>query len=64
MDLSLYLFCLFAGKFQKYDYGLLGNLNHYGQSAPPLYNLSAVTTPVGLFWGQTDWVAAPAVSLP
>ena len=51
------------GKFQKYDYGLLGNLNHYGQSTPPPYNLSAVTTPVGLFWGQTDWVAAPGVSL-
>ncbi|MPC27348.1 Lipase 3 [Portunus trituberculatus] len=47
------------GKFQKYDYGLLGNLNHYGQNTPPLYNLSAVTAPVGLFWGQTDWIAAP-----
>ncbi|KAK8400724.1 hypothetical protein O3P69_002492 [Scylla paramamosain] len=59
-----------SGKFQKYDYGLLGNLNHYGQNKPPEYNLSAVTTPVGLFWGQTDWVAAPgdvarlAVELP
>ncbi|KAG0722478.1 Lipase 3 [Chionoecetes opilio] len=49
-----------SGKFQKYDYGYLGNLNHYGHATPPLYNLSAVTTPVGLFWGQTDWIAAPA----
>lgn len=50
---------IMSGNFQKYDYGLLGNLNHYGQNTPPLYNLSAVTTPVGLFWGQTDWIAAP-----
>ncbi|KAK8400725.1 hypothetical protein O3P69_002493 [Scylla paramamosain] len=48
-----------SGKFQKYDYGLLGNLNHYGQNTPPLYNLSAVTAPIGLFWGQTDWIAPP-----
>ncbi|XP_050735947.1 lipase 3-like [Eriocheir sinensis] len=48
-----------SGNFQKYDYGLIGNMNHYGQSTPPLYNLSAVTAPVGLFWGQTDWLATP-----
>ncbi|KAK4309688.1 hypothetical protein Pmani_018686 [Petrolisthes manimaculis] len=48
-----------SGKFQKYDYGLLGNLNHYGQDTPPLYSLANVTAPVGLFWGNTDWLATP-----
>lgn len=51
-----------SGNFQKYDYGLIGNMNHYGQNTPPLYNLSSVTAPVGLFWGQTDWLATPQVS--
>ncbi|XP_063593362.1 lipase lipl-1-like [Penaeus indicus] len=48
-----------SGVFSKYDYGLIGNLNHYGQNTPPLFNLSKVTAPVGLFWGATDWLADP-----
>lgn len=48
-----------SGEFMKYDYGLLGNLNHYGQNTPPLYNLSNVTLPVGLFHSDNDWMAAP-----
>ncbi|KAK7069841.1 hypothetical protein SK128_009354 [Halocaridina rubra] len=48
-----------SGVFSKYDYGYIGNMNHYGQATPPLYNLSQVTTPVGLFWGNTDWLADP-----
>ncbi|XP_064097592.1 lipase 3-like [Macrobrachium nipponense] len=32
---------------------------HYGQREPPLYNLAKVTAPVGLFWGNTDWLADP-----
>ncbi|KAK3875749.1 hypothetical protein Pcinc_019388 [Petrolisthes cinctipes] len=50
---------MISGKFQKYDYGLVGNLNHYGQNTPPLYSLANVTAPVGLFWGNTDWLATP-----
>nr|ACU57197.1 triacylglycerol lipase [Penaeus vannamei] len=48
-----------SGVFDKYDYGLIGNLNHYGQNTPPLFNLSRVAAPVGLFWGSTDWLADP-----
>ncbi|XP_071533448.1 lipase lipl-1-like [Panulirus ornatus] len=50
---------LHKGVFGKYDYGVLGNMNHYGQTTPPLYNLSNVHAPVGLFWGNTDWLADP-----
>ncbi|XP_068215960.1 lipase 3-like [Palaemon carinicauda] len=48
-----------SNKFCKYDFGTIGNINHYGQAEPPLYNLSQVTAPVGLFWGNTDWLADP-----
>ncbi|KAF2365993.1 AB-hydrolase lipase domain [Trinorchestia longiramus] len=46
-------------EFTKYDYGPLGNSNHYGQTTPPSYNLSNVITPTALFWGSNDWLAAP-----
>lgn len=48
-----------TGEFSKYDYGAIGNMKHYGQAKPPPYNLSKVTAPVGLFWGNTDWLADP-----
>ncbi|KAG7172315.1 Lipase 3-like 1, partial [Homarus americanus] len=48
-----------AKKFQMYDFGAIGNLEHYDQDTPPIYNLSRVTAPVGLFWGNTDWLADP-----
>ncbi|XP_069183892.1 lipase 3 isoform X6 [Procambarus clarkii] len=48
-----------SGKFQKYDFGKLGNLKHYNSASPPVYNLSHVTTPVAVFWSQHDWLADP-----
>ncbi|XP_047740223.1 lipase 3 [Hyalella azteca] len=45
--------------FTKYDYGALGNQNHYGQTTPPAFNLDNVVTPTALFWGANDWLATP-----
>ncbi|CAL4119912.1 unnamed protein product [Meganyctiphanes norvegica] len=45
--------------FGKFDWGTIGNLNHYGQRTPPLYNLSNIVTPTALFWGQNDYLADP-----
>lgn len=45
--------------FGMYDWGRLGNLNHYGQDTPPLYNLSLITPPTALFWGENDYLADP-----
>merc|ERR1719341_1291085 len=45
--------------FGMYDYGKLGNLAHYGQNTPPQYNLSLVTPPTALFWGENDYLADP-----
>jgi lysosomal acid lipase/cholesteryl ester hydrolase len=48
-----------TGRFQKYSYGLLGNLANYGTIIPPEYDVSKITTPVALFWGQNDIFADP-----
>ncbi|KAL6051175.1 Gastric triacylglycerol lipase-like [Balamuthia mandrillaris] len=47
-------------KFQKFDWGRLGNLLHYGQPFPPSYNLSALLQPpIALFTGSNDYLADP-----
>jgi lysosomal acid lipase/cholesteryl ester hydrolase len=43
-----------SGRFMKFDYGLFGNLNKYGQLTAPDYDVSKITTPVALFWGEND----------
>ena len=43
-----------TSRFQKFDYGKSKNLALYGQNQPPLYNLSAVTTPFLIIYGQND----------
>ena len=48
-------------RFNKYDYGWIFNLKHYGQLIPPAYDLSKVTVPVHIFHGQNDYVASPKV---
>merc|ERR1712179_265085 len=45
--------------FGAFDYGKRGNLKHYGQNTPPLYNLSYCTPPTGLFWSNNDYLADP-----
>jgi hypothetical protein len=39
----------------------VGNFQRYGQATPPPYNLSLVTAPVYLFWGQNDLLTTPEV---
>lgn len=48
-----------SGVFGMYDFGRLGNQNHYGQLTPPVFNLTNVTPPVALFWSDGDWIATP-----
>uniref|UniRef100_A0A182W0D0 Lipase 3 n=1 Tax=Anopheles minimus TaxID=112268 RepID=A0A182W0D0_9DIPT len=48
------------GRFQQFDYGQKEqNLAAYGQETPPIYNLSAVTAPVVIFYGLNDWMIHP-----
>ncbi|KAJ8922566.1 hypothetical protein NQ315_007596 [Exocentrus adspersus] len=44
----------FSDEFQLYDYGLEGNKIAYSQKTPPLYNLSAITSPVAIYYGKSD----------
>ena len=45
--------------FQRYDYGMLRNLWHYGTTRPPSYNLANVRVPVSLHYSDNDWVSGP-----
>ncbi|KAL1478338.1 hypothetical protein MTO96_035091 [Rhipicephalus appendiculatus] len=44
---------------QKFDYGASKNQQLYGQRKPPEYNLSRVTTDVGVFWSKGDQFVTP-----
>lgn len=47
-------------KFQMYNYGSASeNMAHYGQDTPPVYNVTAMTVPVALYYAQNDWLADP-----
>jgi lysosomal acid lipase/cholesteryl ester hydrolase len=48
-----------SGKFCKYDYGKVGNLAHYGQETPPVYDVTKIKIPMALFTGSNDWLADP-----
>ena len=44
-----------TGKFEAFNYGSSKeNMIHYGQSTPPLYDLSQIRVPVRLFGGTSD----------
>merc|ERR1719204_369861 len=48
-----------SGKFNKYDYGKLGNMERYGTPHPPEYDLSKVRVPTVVFSGTMDNIAPP-----
>ena len=45
------------GKFEAYDYGELGNWQHYGQATPMDYDLQKVTAPTAIFKADADDLA-------
>ena len=49
-----------GGEFSKYDYGFFGNLQTYGQTKPPKYDVTLIQEDVGLFVGADDLLATPA----
>lgn len=52
----------FSGNFGQFDYGIVKNKRIYGQITPPNYNISLITAPVALFYGENDWYDSIAVS--
>ncbi|XP_011265903.2 lipase 3 [Camponotus floridanus] len=47
------------GHFQPYDHGIIKNMLVYRQFVPPEYPIERITTPVILFNGLSDVLAAP-----
>jgi len=47
-----------SGYFRKYDFGLVENMEIYGENYPPNYPLEQITAPVYLFYSHNDWLAA------
>lgn len=50
-----------SGRFCKYDFGWFKNLMFYGSINPPDYNLKKITSPVALFYGNSDILTDPRV---
>jgi hypothetical protein len=50
-----------TNEFQKFDYGPLGNFQHYGNTSTPVYNIAQLpnTFPYVLFSGGKDELADP-----
>eukprot|EP00063_Salmo_salar_P038923 XP_014013758.1 PREDICTED: lysosomal acid lipase/cholesteryl ester hydrolase-like isoform X2 [Salmo salar] len=48
-----------GGKLMAYDYGRAGNMAHYNQSTPPLYNIQDMKVPTALWSGGHDTLADP-----
>ena len=47
-----------SGKLQKYDFeDATQNMQHYGQSTPPEYDIGKINADVRLFWSPADWLA-------
>jgi pimeloyl-ACP methyl ester carboxylesterase len=46
-------------KVQKFDFGKDGNMEKYGQSTPPVYDLTKLPGPIALFSGSADRLADP-----
>jgi len=46
-----------SGKFRKYNYPTKAkNMEMYGQETPPEYDISKITAPIALYWGENDWL--------
>jgi pimeloyl-ACP methyl ester carboxylesterase len=50
-----------TGKYERFDYGAIGNRLHYGQATPPEYDLTKfpANLPTALFCGGDDYLADP-----
>jgi len=50
-----------SGLFQMFNFGEQGNMQHYNQSTPPLYDIGKMPTglPVAIFSGGRDYLADP-----
>ncbi|XP_030762587.1 lipase 3-like [Sitophilus oryzae] len=48
-----------SGEFKQYDYGKKMNQKKYNSPTPPMYNMSNIEVPIGLFYGDSDPFSTP-----
>lgn len=48
-----------GGRFSKFDYGVTENLKRYGQTSPPVYDVSKMKVFTALYYSNAD-VFAPS----
>ncbi|XP_062382360.1 gastric triacylglycerol lipase [Sardina pilchardus] len=48
-----------GGKLMAYDYGRKGNMEHYNQTTPPIYNVQDMKVPTAVWSGGHDTLADP-----
>ncbi|CAH2322149.1 lysosomal acid lipase cholesteryl ester hydrolase isoform X1 [Pelobates cultripes] len=46
-----------SGELKGFDWGYRGNMAHYNQSTPPMYNVRNMKVPTALWTGGNDWLA-------
>ncbi|CAL7948814.1 unnamed protein product [Xylocopa violacea] len=51
---------ILSGSFRKFDYGPTENLNIYGSTQPPKYDLEKVKAPIIIFYSGNDFLTDPA----
>ena len=54
-----YVQLMHTGNFQKFDNGADQNQKMYGQSTPPLLDLTSIQLPIAMFVGKNDVLADP-----
>lgn len=52
-----------AGRFQRYDYGFIGNLARYASVSAPELDIGSIDVPVAMFVGRYDTLATPLDNL-
>ncbi|XP_075991089.1 lipase 3-like [Anticarsia gemmatalis] len=57
MTVLHYIQLVRSGYFQRYNYGVDGNLKKYHSKFPPKYDLAAITLPISLFTSPSDWLS-------
>jgi lysosomal acid lipase/cholesteryl ester hydrolase len=58
-SLNHYAQIIRSGKFREFDYGHVKNMEHYGQSEPPDYNVKNIIAPISLQYGRGDLIVSP-----
>jgi pimeloyl-ACP methyl ester carboxylesterase len=59
MDAAHWIQLIRSKQFQKYDYGKDGNIQHYHQPSPPLYDFRKMNVKIMVYHGGKDTLSTP-----